>query len=127
VSVYTLGDWKKNKEEELRARIEPMVAEICREYNVKPNSLAMISAVYKHYNSIMRSEREFRDNPEIRAERYAMCGNRESFYADNDYASTLISEASSGLEDVLSYLHKHCPLLMAKWRERKERKCDTEK
>ena len=117
--------YRKRTEKEERRACEELAGEICRRYKVKPDSIDFIHAARKHYRRIINSERHFRDDPEMRAERYGRCmanGCRDSFFEDNDYSSGLIHDASDKLARLLSYLRKHCPLLMAQYKEQQLRK-----
>jgi hypothetical protein len=125
VRVETPKQHRQKQEAKEREVCEHMAAAICTQYRTKPNSLDFIRKVVKHYKSLARGEREFRDNPEIRAERMARCaaeGNILSFYKDNDYASSKIYEAQNGFRRLWRYLHRHCPLLMAQYKERRLRR-----
>lgn len=125
VVMFTPKQYYAWKREELEKRCAPLAADICSRYNVKPNSLAFIGAVKRHYGRVVEKERRFRDDPEVRAERYACCmlnGNTSGFFEDNDYASSLISAAQDEQEVLMEYLYKYFPLLMARYEESKLRK-----
>lgn len=120
--LLTPEEYKKQEEEEKRHKAESAAATICQLYNVKGGTLRFVHALYKHYNKIIKSEQRFRDDPEIRAERYATCmyggAGRHAFYEDNDYATSQINIAINQLNLVVEYLQKYCPLLISRYRER---------
>lgn len=124
VSMYDKKGWAEYEEKKLREEAEPVVAMICQKYNVKPSSLAMVKALHRHYKGIQDSERDFRDNPERRAERWmdaSYSDSTEGFWEDNDYASTQIVDADDKLQTAMRYLHRYCPLLMARWDEKRKK------
>jgi len=125
VDICTKREYKKRQQEQEYQKAEEAAAFIANQYNVKAGSLAFVRAAKKHYSRIVRSERRFRDDPEVRAERYGCAlanGSTAGFWDDNDYAGERIAEAVNGHRLVLKWLHRNCPLLMAKLAERKLRR-----
>ena len=123
--LATLKDYRKAEEERERSACERLAAEIVSKYKVKPNSLAFIAAVHKHYDRIADAERHFREDGESRMERWgraSMNGNSEGFWSDQDYSSSLEHAARDKKERLLRYCQKYLPLLMARWEERKLRR-----
>jgi len=116
-AVYTKKEFLKKKEEEDFAYCSKVAAEICRKYNVKPNTLDFVHALVSHYKDIADSEDDYRNNPEVRMERYAGYDDKDNFYLDNDYSSSIESKALEDLDRTIEWLHRNCPLLMAKYEE----------
>ncbi len=120
--LMTLKDFNRDEEERERKACEGMAAQIVAKYKVKLTSLAFIAAVHRHYGRIADSERRFRTDPEVRMERWARAssmGNSEGFWSDNDYSSSLQHRAEEDRDRLIRYLHRYCPLLMARWEERR--------
>lgn len=118
--VETIKEYRQRQEKELREECGQLAGEICARYKVKANTFAFIRAAVKHYKGISKSERHFRDDGEMRAERWAEAmhnGCRDAYFEDNDYASSRIAEADSDLRKLMRYLHRYCPLLMARYKE----------
>lgn len=118
-------DKKEHKErvrKQEKAACENIAGLISQKYNVKVGTVNFITAAKKHYKSIIDSERHFRDDPECRAERYAMCvmggAGRDSFYEDNDYSSSQISNSLESINRLLNYISKYHPLAMLEYREK---------
>ena len=125
VRILTLKDYRKKEEERERKACESLAAEIMARYGVKLNSLAFIAAVHRHYGRIAEAERHFREDGESKMERWgraSMNGNTEGYWSDQDYSSTLEHRARDSQERLMNYLNKYCPLLMARWQERQERR-----
>lgn len=125
VRLMTLKDFNRAEEERERRACESMAAQVVARYGVRPNSLAFVAAVHRHYGQIAESERRFRTDPEVRMERWgraSMNGNSQGFWEDNDYSSSLQHRAERDRDRLIRYLHRYCPLLMARWQERQERR-----
>ncbi len=119
--VLTMKQAREAEEKELRGKAESIAAMICSKYKVQGGTLKFINACYKHYGRIVESERNFRDDPERRMERMADCmfsgAGSATFFEDNDYSSSQISEANESLDTVMEYLGRFSPLLVTRYRE----------
>jgi len=122
-SILPYATWKEEENERERRACEKLAARIVQQYNVKPNTMEFISAVYQHYETIMQKEYRFQHDPEVRAERWAEAsfqGCSSSFWEDNDYSAGIHLNASEELERLIRYLHRTFPLLVAKWNARQK-------
>ena len=117
--IFTKKEYEENQVKKEMNEAEEIAARICRTYNVKPNTMDFVHAVVSHYSDIMDAEDDYRNNDEMRMERYAGYDNKDNFFTDNDYSSSVESRASEDLEKVLGWLNRNCPLLMAKYEEMK--------
>lgn len=119
-------DHKKRVKEQMRLECEDLAGQICRSYDVKMGTIEFVKALKKHYGRIIKSERHFRDDPEMRAERYATCvmggAGRDAFYEDNDYAGEKMYEAREAASKLLKYMYTYCPLIMCDYEEAKKRR-----
>lgn len=117
--IFTKKEYERHEAEKNMKEANEIASRICRTYNVKPNTMDFVHAVVSHYNDIMDAEDNYRNNDEMRMERYAGYDNKDNFFTDNDYSSSVESRASEDLEKVLGWLNRNCPLLMAKYEEMK--------
>lgn len=113
---------KKNVKEELKKKYEGVAGMIAQKYNVKAGSLKFVVAAKRHYKRIVESERRFRDDPEIRMERWAAAtmggAGRDNYFKDNDYSSSLSAQARDELGGLMDFMSKYFPLTMLEYEER---------
>jgi hypothetical protein len=90
-------------------------------HKVEPGTMAFIEALDRELNDV-KSRSEQWNSGECRAERHAAClyaGNRDAFFQDNDYVNSQFSKERRELEDIRTWLMGNCPLLWAKYEEKK--------
>jgi 5'-3' exonuclease len=125
--VMTVKEYKAQQEKREREACEHLAAEVCAKYNVKGGTLKFIVAAHRYYDRTIRAERHFREDPEYKMERWATCianGVTQGYWEDNDYSSSLESQARHDLERLIRYLQKYQPLLWGRWLEYRNRKGD---
>ena len=121
-TLMTVKEYKKRKEAKEREKYQSLASEIAQQYNVKVDTIEFVRAVKRHYARLCSSERDYRENPESRMERYACYDDKQNYYRDNDYSSGLEYGYQQDCRGLLRYLYRYCPLLMAQYKEAKLRR-----
>lgn len=121
-NIFTPKEYRQKIEKHEREECESIAAGICNKYKVLPGTVAFIRAAVRHYRELVRAERDFRENPETQAERYASYFDKNNYYEDNDYSRSQEMSIRDQAKRLIRYIQRNCPLLWTKYKEAKERK-----
>jgi hypothetical protein len=115
----TVKKYKEEKRRREKAEVEELAAQIAKG---KPlSSVAFIREAIRHFNCIVQQEQRYRNDPEVRMERYGAYDYKENFWKDNDYSASLEHDATMKLRKLLRYIKKYHPLTWLEYQEQRKR------
>jgi hypothetical protein len=117
-----VDEQNKWESEEQRKKLEVSAKVFAHKHNCKLGTFEFIRAIEEELAD-NASRREQWNNPEVRMEEWAAHqyagGGSESYFDDLNYENANFEGESDSLENILEWLRTECPLLMAKYEEKK--------
>jgi hypothetical protein len=122
VSLRTVWEQEKFEAEERRKELEIYARGFASQKGLRMDTFEFIHAVEEEVKEV-RSQRDRWNNPEVQMEEYAAhCysgSGSESYFDDLNYVNGGYGTQIDDLEGILEFLRLECPLLMAKYEEKK--------